>query len=453
MNPKYTFGIIFFLLVCLKQQEISAQDFLIDAELRPRMEMRNGYQKPLTTEQKPSFLISNRTRLGAEFDSKMIKARFTIQDARVWGQNRIEANNIGLSFFEAWAELNFAKNFGFRIGRQALSYDYKRLFGESDWTMFGKSHDLGVLKYVNDSIKLYVDFGMAYNTDGENNMETVYDNPKLYQAMTFLHMEKLFCNTFKTSAMFVEESFQNLQNDSLNQQYIDGHYRRFTIGANFEMNNKKIPVNFILTGYYQLGNSVAKTDSIDGKSVHKKLNSFLLAALINYRIIKQLEVCIGGDFYSGSDFYSEKDNTWNKLYGTNHSYNGSMEYWRDVPNEGLVDIYGGIKGFFGQKVTASMLYHFFMTEKILQTAGTSGKALGSEIDLTVKYDIFKFVRFEGGWSIYFNSENTKLMKHIGREVETCFQHWVYASLKINPQLFNTKNHKNKQKMEKYDKNL
>lgn len=430
--------IAFLFVIFLTNSNLSAQDFSLNAEFRPRMEYRDGFQKPLTTEQQPSWLISNRTRLRTDFESKWINARFTIQDARVWGQDDTKSSKIGLDFYEAWAELNVVKNFGFTIGRQALTYDYQRLFGVSNWSINGNAHDLALLTYKNDSIKLFVDLGFAYNTTGENNAQEIYENEKLYQTLGFLRVEQSFCKMFKASAMFVGESFQNLQTDTANQTYIDGHYGRYTVGANLEMKSKDIPVSFILTGYYQFGKSRAKTDPVDDKEVHRDLSSFLLAAKINYQIIKPLDVYIGSDYYSGSEADATKDNTWNKLYGTNHSYNGSMEYWRDTPNEGLVDLYGGVKATFWKKVSADLAYHYFLTDKIIQIAGTTGQSLGSELDLTIKYDIVKFVQLEGGWSAYFNSENTKLVKEIDKDADTRFQNWAYVSLKINPQLFSTK---------------
>ncbi|MDD4847336.1 MAG: alginate export family protein [Bacteroidales bacterium] len=432
----------FFACLCLfLMSQATAQDFSLSAELRPRMEYRDGYQKPLTTEENPALFISNRTRLRSDFESKWINARLTIQDARVWGQDDIKSSKVGLNFFEAWAELNVVKNFSFTIGRQSIMYDYKRLFDVSDWTLEGKSHDLALLKYKNDSLHLFIDLGFAYNATGENNTQMVYENDKLYQSLGFLHLEKSFCKAFKASAIFVGESFQNLQTDSLDNTYIDGHYGRYTAGANLEMKHKDIPVSFILTGYYQFGQSIKKTDFIDEKTIHQDLRSFLLAAKVDYQIIKPFGIGVGVDYYSGSEVDATSDNTWNKLYGTNHSYNGSMEYWRNTPNEGLIDLYGGVKTKFCKKVSADLTYHYFMTEKNIQTAGTEGKSLGSELDLIIKYDLIKFVRIEGGWSTYFNSKNTKLVKNIADDTKTRFQQWAYVSLKINPQLFNTKNHK------------
>lgn len=434
-------GKLFLLILCLFLlivNNLKAQDFQIDAEFRPRFEFRDGFQKPLTIDENPALQLANRTRLGIAFENQWVNARITLQDARIWGQDAITSNTLNIHLFEAWAELNVVKDFSFRIGRQPLSYDYKRLFDVKNSTVNGSSHDLALLKYKNSESKFFADLGFAYNTTGEYVAQEIYDNSKLYQSFAYLRLEKSFCKSFKASAIFVGESFQNIQTDSLDNDYIDGNFGRYTTGANLEMKSKEFPLSFILTGYYQFGKSYSKKDLVNDKYVHRDLNAYFLAAKLNYRIIKPLDVNVGLDYYSGSKSDATKDNTWNKLYGSNHSYNGSMEYWRSVPTAGLIDIYGGLVGKISPKVTADLAFHYFMTDKEMNITGVEGKALGSELDLSVKYNIVKYVQLQCGYSTYFNSDNTKLVKNMSKDTETRFQHWAFAQLTVNPILFSTK---------------
>lgn len=430
------------LLFLFSKAQAFAQNFYVDAEFRPRSEYRDGYQKPLSSSQDPAFIMINRTRLKVGFENDWINSAITLQDSRVFGQSEITSQNIGLNLYEGWVELKLIPDFTFTIGRQAIAYDYNRLFSTSNWTNTGKAHDLALLKYNNKDIKFRADLGFAYNNLSEVLHETLFnDDTKLYQSLGYLRLEKSFENGLKAGAIFVGEGFQNIQTDTLGVDYVDGHFGRYTTGANFELNNKEFPLSFTLTGYYQFGNSYSKTTYVDNLLVHKDLNAYFGAVKIDYNIINNLGIFVGMDYYSGTDEDAAEDNTWNKLYGSNHSFNGSMEYWKSVPTEGLVDYYGGLKyGFLKNKINAEVTYHFMTTQKDIQNEECSGKKLGSELDIKLKYKIVKNVALEGGWSTYFNSDNTNIIK--GVETDLHFNQWAYLSLIINPQLFNTKNLKN-----------
>ncbi|MDD4141288.1 MAG: alginate export family protein [Bacteroidales bacterium] len=428
--------ILFAGILLMSAYSLTAQDLYIDAEFRPRAEFREGMRSPLTTDQTPSFVLLNRTRLKLGFESKWINAKITLQDSRVWGQDNINAENIGLNLYEGWVELHVVQDLNFTIGRQILAYDYNRLFSASSWTNTGKSHDLALLKYTNHDWGFRADLGFAYNNPKDVYSEQLFnDEQNYYQTLSFLRFEETFASKFKASAIFVGEGFQNIQTDENGENYIDGHFGRYTTGANFEMKDKEIPVDFTLTGYYQFGKNLSQ----------KELNAYFFAATVTAKLAKPLSLYVGTDVYSGSDNDSKQDNTWDKLYGSNHSFNGSMEYWRSLPNEGLVDIYGGLKcHFLEKKLTADLGYHFMMTEKEIRRANLAeakGHNLGSELDLKLQYSVVKNVMIEGGWSTYFNSANTKLLKGLA-DTDTRFQQWAYVSLIINPQLFNTKNLKN-----------
>ena len=51
------------------QLEEKGGEFSIDINLRPRLEYRNGYNQPRLESDKPSAFISNRARLGLNFDN------------------------------------------------------------------------------------------------------------------------------------------------------------------------------------------------------------------------------------------------------------------------------------------------------------------------------------------------------------------------------------------------
>ena len=54
------------------QLEEAGGEFSIDMNLRPRFEYRNGYQFPRSNTDGPSAFISNRARVGINFDNGFI---------------------------------------------------------------------------------------------------------------------------------------------------------------------------------------------------------------------------------------------------------------------------------------------------------------------------------------------------------------------------------------------
>ncbi len=67
----------------------------------------------------------------------------------------------------------------------------------------------------------------------------------------------------------------------------------------------------------------------------------MLAGKIQGKINSMFNLTVGEDYYSGSGttIASNQTNTFNKLYGANHSFNGFMEYWKTPKAQGLSDLY------------------------------------------------------------------------------------------------------------------
>ena len=66
---------------------------------------------------------------------------------------------------EAWAKLNFGKNFFAQLGRQTLSYDDERILGGLDWNIAGRYHDALKLAYADKNNQLHLI--LAFNQNDE----------------------------------------------------------------------------------------------------------------------------------------------------------------------------------------------------------------------------------------------------------------------------------------------
>ena len=196
---------------------------------------------------------------------------------------------------------------------------------------------------------------------------------------------------------------------------------RNTLGGNLWSTNKKDPFTFLAYGYYQFGHD----------RQNRSLSAYLLSATARQRLSEKWSVRIGGDLLSGSkhDIAADKSNTFNKLYGTNHSFNGSIEFWAVLPSRGLIDLYAGTVVELTSKFNVDLSFHRFSTAQEINTEG--GRALGTEIDILANYNVNKQFAVQAGWSGYFGTEGSDILK--GKTaVDTRFPQWAYVQLTFKP---------------------
>lgn len=423
-------------------------EFFMDAEYRPRAEVRSGYSKPLSKECDPEFLMLQRVRVGGSYSSKYVKARLTLQDSRVFGQMTQQGKSItsdkntGLFLYEAWAELLFPKGFSFRIGRQELNYDDQRLFSKSDWSNTGNAHDLAKLMYRHDTFK--ADLGYAYNNNQSNPLTSEYEyGNEFYRNMLFLWLSGNIRSAGLTlSGLAVREGFQETKKEMseddktvVSTTYLN-HYR-YTYGANMEFRKKIFPLSAALSAYGQSGETKKGLD----------LNAFMMALKLDYKIIRPLTLTLGGDWYSGTSASvdpKKKTNTFMGLYGSNHRFNGAMDYWTptSVPSGGLIDLYVSAKYKINDKIDVSGGFRTFRLAKDL--ADSENKGLGHEVDVDLSYRFCKIALIKGGYSCYFCTDLTKQVKGITLPqpvpelYSTRFSQWAYVSISVFPRLFTYK---------------
>lgn len=440
MNTTFTYRkkkVAGFILLAFLVVPVCAQEITLDAEYRPRAELRSGYSKPLPKDEAPDLLMMQRVRLNADYRSKLVNARLTIQDARIFGEanakgeavnNKVDAPKLGI--YEAWAELVLPKGIAFRIGRQALSYDDQRLFSKCNWSNTGSAHDLALLTYRYRRFK--ADLGYAYNNSSSNPVTSDYDYGTIsfYRTMAYLWLHNDFGNSgWKVSAIAVSEGFQQKETkDDESVDYFNTY--KYTYGGNVEFKRKGFPLSGYATAYFQSG----KTNT------NLKLNAYLLALKLNYEVISSVIVTAGVDFYSGTPKEvnsKEKTNTFSALYGSNHSFNGAMDYWSPaaLPAGGLVDFYLTAQYVVSPKVTLSGSFRSFRLAREMNV-GSDRKGLGHELDLDVSYQFCKIANVRAGWSAYFDKDLTKLVKKV--QGDTRFSQWAYLSLCITPQFFSYK---------------
>lgn len=94
-----------FIILVLNQhnsRNLYAQELLITGEIRPRTEYRDGYAKPLSSNNDPGIFTSQRTRLSIAWNSETLNTYITMQDARIFGQDSHAASTSTIGYMDYW---------------------------------------------------------------------------------------------------------------------------------------------------------------------------------------------------------------------------------------------------------------------------------------------------------------------------------------------------------------
>ena len=164
---------------------------------------------------------------------------------------------------------------------------------------------------------------------------------------------------------------------------------------------------------------------------------------VSYHGIDKIKLTGGLEFISGTsqtDPAVTKNHSFNPLYGTNHKFNGFMDYFyvgNHLNSVGLNDFF--FKFLFKEKKhSAGINAHFFISnEKIINSAefASSGnilvmdKYLGTEIDFTYIYIPSRDISVHFGYSQMFG---TGSMVEIRQGNKNATSNWFYLMLKYKP---------------------
>lgn len=444
-----------FILLCLAFTLLSYNSakaqLTVTGQFRERTEARGGQGTLIKEDQKGALFTSQRTRLNVGFAGYRYKVYASLQDVRVWGQdastiNRTttEANN-GILLHEAWGEimlidtLSTIQNFSLKIGRQEISYDDQKVLGGLDWLQQARRHDAIVLKYANKG--WVADFGLAYNQRSEQAAGTLYNGlPTGYAAGTngIQHSYKSFQYGYigrkfffgDLSFLFFKDDFAKFTGTPAAPTFIQGVNSRTTTGIYYNVNpTRKLNLNGSF--YYQGGH-----DKL-GTTISSKLGSITAT----YQVNRKLFVGPGVDYLSGTDgtTVATQNNQFDPLYGTPHKFWGTMDFFyvaSPFGKQGLLNYFVKAKYLASDKLTLLLDVHGF--ESAAKLAGNLTPYLGTEVDLTVKYNFTKVINIEGGYSIMkaTNTMASSAVKNVTTPKLTA--QWAYVMLKISPNFLNTK---------------
>ena len=410
-------NIIFIFLFFIVTQGYS--QLTVDAQLRPRFEFRHGYKTLFPDNADPAAFVSQRTRLNFGFKTEKLNIYLSGQDVRVWGDvpqlNAADEN--GFSLHQAWAEIQLISDFYLKIGRQEIVYDDQRFFGNVDWAQQSRSHDAAILKFEPKYMKLH--FGAAYNQDGEALTGNVLTK-NTYKSFQYVWLHEDW-EKLSASFLFLNNGLQYI--DETDESKNDTRFSQ-TAGVHLKANSNKF--NFASNLYYQFGKDIADND----------LSAYLVSLEAIYSATENLNFALGGELQSGNDFGAPsngKNKAFNPLYGTNHKFNGFMDYFyvgNHIDNVGLVDFYGNIKFSFNKKSNLAIGLHKFLAAA--EILNENSKDLGCEIDLVTSHKLSEFATIQAGYSQFFAQNGIESVKN---NFDGNSNNWAWAMLTIDPVLF------------------
>ncbi|MGG7035157.1 MAG: hypothetical protein ACI7YS_08185 [Flavobacterium sp.] len=407
-----------------------AQEFDINLQLRPRYEYRNGFGSPINdkTGEIPGSFISQRSRLNFNFKQDKLKTKLTLQNVRVWGDMIItpSAYTNGIGLFEAWAQYDFNANWSTRIGRQVISYDNQRIFGEIDWAQQAQSHDAAMITFKKQKSQL--DFTAAFNAQGQNNLtpQPISYNVSTYRNMQFAwyhnQMEKLGVSLLALNTGY------DFPNAPVTPPVESKTYYKQTFGTYLTYKAGK------LTGDLGL---YAQT----GKNNNKDVSAFYGGFNLGYAVSDKFSAGLGFEHLSGTaqDDTSGKNKSFSPLFGTNHAFNGHMDYFYvgNYQNTvGLNDAYLKFNYTHNKWNFLLMPHYFAAAATVLDANGAKmDNYLGTEIDFNASYAVQKDITVSGGYSQMFGTSTMERVKGANTDITN---NWAWVMISFNPRLFSIK---------------
>lgn len=395
--------------------------FTLDGEFRPRTEYRHGFGDLIADDADAGFGISTRARLNAGYATEAYKFYLSLQDVMVWGENRqilpYDQNN-SFAVFQAWAEISLGSGFSTKLGRQVISYDDQRIFGGLDWAQQGRNHDAALIKYAKN--KFMLDLGLAFNQDYSNpagfvNSGNNYTTTGFfsYKTMQYLYLKQSW-EKFAGSLLLLNNGFQET----------DGVSNLQTLGTHLEYK----------AGSFGLaGNAFIQTGKRQGEVDVK--GAYLLGLDASFKASPKVTFGAGLEIISGNDAGAGETGAFFPLYGTNHKFNGIMDYFyvgNHANTVGLFDIHASANFTLSETSSLSVEVLNFSGEQDLPSGE---KSLGTELDLvfTKKFKGYSLVM---GYSHMFAADGMYELKGITEADAASGQNWAWAMLVIKPKFIN-----------------
>lgn len=423
LNKYKIFRSLLLSFLCLGLIEEADAQFTLSAEVRPRAEFRNGFKTPRSTNDDAAFFVEQRSRIYLDYQEKKYKFRLSLQDIRLWGEvPQIFKQENGNTFLnEAWGQYYFTDNFSFKLGRQMISYDNQRFLGGLEWAQQGRRHDAVLLIYEKAASNVKFHAGFAFNSDDDIAEPALLqrENANFYSlGGNYKYLQYGWFNKktdkWALSLLALNAGLQQPDSTVTNKQ-------TFGIIPSVKLGAITLAGDF----YYQTG-----------KIGQNTVDAYLAGINATFKT-SIAPITVGFEQISGKDDDDASTDITNFSpdYGTNHKFNGLMDYFFVGPANGSV----GVRDFFIKskfnlkKGTLVVNVHEFLTgsrQLNLETNEELSAPMATEVDLvyTIKPD--PAVTFNVGYSHLFGT-NTLLELRPGNKKSN---NWAWLMITLKPTL-------------------
>jgi hypothetical protein len=204
----------------------------------------------------------------------------------------------------------------------------------------------------------------------------------------------------------------------------DGTSNLQTIGTHLEY--KKGSFGLAANAYIQTGE---REGEIDVKG------AYLLGLDVSYKATPKVGLGAGIEIISGNDKAAGETSAFFPLYGTNHKFNGFMDYFyvgNHANTVGLFDVHVSANFTFNETSNLLVKALNFRGEQAL---ASGEKSLGTELDLvyTKKFKGYSMVL---GYSHMFAADGMYELKGVTEANASDVQNWAWAMLVVKPKFLN-----------------
>jgi len=371
----------------------------MEAEFRPRFEVRDGYRELAEPAATPSWIISQRTRLSFSYVTDRLRLHVTPQDVRVWGDEQLASStgvygdHASLDLLEAYAEIEMGKNTWVSVGRQQLAYDRQRLLAARNWNQNGLAYDAVVLKFTPHPWSLHV--GVSWNSMEASLSDNYYPSSRI-KSLNYLWLHKDFPSGAELSFLHIASGVT--PSDSVNTL----HFRQTT---GFYGDYRVKPLHLRANAYYQFGRN----------NNGSKVRAFLADVEAGF-ILEKFNPGLGISYLSGdSQREDATDHLFDPLYGARHRFFGHMDYFRDFASHtqhgGLIDGYVFLKYRWSPVFSLSNTTHYF---QLAQTNAETpeNRALGYENEIAFDYRFREWGTLQGGYLFHIPTDSFKTLQGV-----------------------------------------
>ncbi|KAA3613183.1 MAG: hypothetical protein D8M58_12820 [Calditrichaeota bacterium] len=392
------------LLTSFLFSDLLAQDgtWVVNGQVRHRFNMMgqdfNGDTKTINNNEL-------RTRIGVKFmPTEDVIGFIQLQDSRVMGTESstlTDGSADALDAHQAYAQINklFGMPLSMKVGRMEVALGNQRLIGAVGWHNIGRSFD-----------------GIQFTHAADNHSLHVF-NFKTGEAGGFGDTSDV--EVMGAWADFKVNEDLRVQGYGIWDRTVGpGMMSRITAGTqvDFKMGDLSATGEFA----YQTG-QISSTVDYAG----------MMYALNGTYNMNGTSFSAGLASLSGDDpTTTDKVESFNTLFATNHKFYGMMDYFLNVPvhskGGGLLDIHVKASTKICEKTSIKGAFHMFSANE--KVGGED--AIGNEIDLFLTHGYNKNVKFQGGFGYFMPGDfvkNVGINKYSGEDAST----YLYLMTIIN----------------------